>query len=83
LNSIELKCTQNIKLYHFVHTILSGYHFVQYHFVRIPFVRYHFVRSVVTALHHTEVVTYFICNVLTTISIGSSRGFARPLLGVM
>src|SRR6218665_643625 len=50
LNSTELKCTQNIKLYHFVRIPFCPYHFVQYHFVRIPFcpyhfVRYHFVRS--------------------------------------
>src|SRR6218665_2503603 len=45
LNSTELKGTQNIKLYHFVHTILSvpfcpipfcPYHFVRYYFVRSP-----------------------------------------------
>src|SRR6218665_3882156 len=33
LNSSELKCTQNIKLYHFVQTILSVYQFCPYHFV--------------------------------------------------
>src|SRR6218665_1338093 len=46
LNSTELKGTQNIKLYHFVHIILSvpicpipfcPYHVVRYHFVRSPF----------------------------------------------
>src|SRR6218665_1978897 len=46
LNSTELKATQNIKLYNFVHAILSvpfcpipfcPYHFVQYHFVRNHF----------------------------------------------
>jgi len=42
-NSTELKCTQSIKLYRFVHTILS-LPFVQYHFVCIPFCPYHFVR---------------------------------------
>ena len=33
-NSTELKCTQNIKLYHFVHTILSNTILSVYHFVR-------------------------------------------------
>src|SRR6218665_1617074 len=56
LNSTELKCrpTQNIKLYHFVHTILSvpfcPIPFCPYTILSIPFcpyhfVRYHFVRS--------------------------------------
>ena len=54
LNSTELKCTQNIKLYHFVHTILSvpfcPIPFCPYTMLSIPFcpyhfVRYHFVRS--------------------------------------
>src|SRR6218665_2177733 len=49
LNSTELKYTQNMKLYRFVHTILSVYHFVQYHFVRIPFCPYHFVRTILSA----------------------------------
>src|SRR6218665_1778578 len=54
LNSTELKGTQNIKLYHFVHTILSvpfcPMPFCPYTILSIPFcpyhfVRYHFVRS--------------------------------------
>src|SRR6218665_982807 len=54
LNSTELKCTQNIKLYHFVHTIVSvpfcPIPFCPYTILSIPFcpyhfVRYHFVRS--------------------------------------
>src|SRR6218665_2228017 len=54
LNSTELKCTQNLKLYHFVRTILSipfcPIPFCPYTILSIPFcpyhfVRYHFVRS--------------------------------------
>src|SRR6218665_961620 len=54
LNSTELKCTQNIKLYHFIRTILSipfcPMPFCPYTILSIPFcpyhfVRYHFVRS--------------------------------------
>src|SRR6218665_3209345 len=54
LNSTELKCTQNIKLYHFVHTILSVpfcpipfclYTILSVLFCPYHFVRYHFVRS--------------------------------------
>src|SRR6218665_2513645 len=54
LNSTELKGTQNIKLYHFVHTLLSvpfcPIPFCPYTILSIPFcpyhfVRYHFVRS--------------------------------------
>src|SRR6218665_1642983 len=41
LNSTELKCTQNIKLYHFIHTILSNTILSVYHFVHtilsVPF----------------------------------------------
>src|SRR6218665_3902589 len=49
LNSTELQCTQNIKLYHFDRTILS-IPFCPYTILSIPFclyhfVRYHFVRS--------------------------------------
>jgi len=36
LNSTELKCTQSIKLYHFVRTILSVYHFV-HTILSVPF----------------------------------------------
>ena len=45
LNSTDFKCSQNIKLYHFVRSILSipfcpmpfcPYHFVRYHFVWSP-----------------------------------------------
>src|SRR6218665_1001670 len=54
LNSTELKCTKNIKLYHFVHSILSvpfcPMPFCPYTILSIPFcpyhfIRYHFVRS--------------------------------------
>src|SRR6218665_2473728 len=54
LNSTELKCTQNIKLYHFVRTILSipfcPIPFCPYTILSVPFcpyhfVHYHFVRS--------------------------------------
>src|SRR6218665_2501446 len=60
LNSTEFKCLQNIKLYHFVRTILSiplcPIPFCPYTILSIPFcpyhfVPYHFVRS------PTEVVT--------------------------
>ena len=53
LNSTELKCTQNIKLYYFVHTILSvtfcpipfcPYAILSIPFCPIPFCPYHFVR---------------------------------------
>src|SRR6218665_2864861 len=49
LKSTELKGTQNIKLYHFVHTILSvpfcPIPFCPYTILSIPFCPYHFVRS--------------------------------------
>ena len=54
LNSTDFKCLQNIKLYHFVRTILSipfcPMPFCPYTILSIPFcpyhfVRYHFVRS--------------------------------------
>src|SRR6218665_3705892 len=54
LNSTDFKCSQNIKLYHFVRTILSipfcPMPFCPYTILSIPFcpyhfVRYHFVRS--------------------------------------
>ena len=52
LNSTELKCTQNIKLYHFVRTILSipfcPIPFCPYTILSIPFCPYHFVRSPIT-----------------------------------
>src|SRR6218665_1312078 len=48
LNSTELKCTQNIKLY-LLSIPLCPYHFVQCHFVRIPFCLYHFVRTILSA----------------------------------
>src|SRR6218665_2284143 len=45
---IEFNCTQNIKLYHFVHTILSvpfcPIPFCPYTILSIPFCPYHFVR---------------------------------------
>src|SRR6218665_3225341 len=47
LNSTELKCTQNIKLYHFVHTILS------IPFCPIPFCPCYFVRSILSSHPHT------------------------------
>src|SRR6218665_1400632 len=49
LNSTELKCTQNMKLYHFVRTILSipfcPIPFCPCTILSIPFCPYHFVRS--------------------------------------
>jgi len=42
LNSTELKCTQNTKLYHFVRTILSNT------ILSIPFCPYHFVRTILS-----------------------------------
>src|SRR6218665_2636798 len=48
LNSTELQCTQNIKLYHFDRTILSipfcPIPFCPYTILSIPFCPYHFVR---------------------------------------
>src|SRR6218665_949039 len=48
LNSTELKCTQNLKLYHFVRTILSipfcPIPFCPYTILSVPFCPYHFVR---------------------------------------
>src|SRR6218665_447840 len=53
LNSTELKSTQNIKLYHFVHAILSvpfcPIPFCPCTILSIPFCPYHFVRTILSA----------------------------------
>src|SRR6218665_1830946 len=60
LNSTELKSTQNIKLYHFGHAILSvpfcpipfcPYTILSKPFCPYHFIRYHFVRSPLPADH--------------------------------
>src|SRR6218665_856602 len=77
LNSTELKCIQNIKLYHFVRTILSipfcpipfcpytilSIPFCPYTILSIPFCPYHFVRY-----HFVRSPVRLSCSTPTTVS---------------
>src|SRR6218665_158381 len=64
LNSPELKCTQTIKLYHFVRIPFCTYHFVQYRYVSVSFCPYHFVRTILSAITIFEKIGTFLTTFL-------------------
>src|SRR6218665_2198925 len=87
LNSTELKGTQNIKLYHFFHTILSNPILSVYHFVHtilsvpfcpLPFCPYHFVRTILSA----TILSGHRYGLLIQVIHGSILGKFSPLIYV-